>query len=129
MVTDNQVKQLRRYLQQGKTLDLAAAKSGMDPKTARKYRDHCKLPSELRAEQIRTWRTRDDPFARRWPEVEGIKCLVIGNTKNYRPHYVPVTERIQEILDKAQNADVWVFPSPQRPESYIKDVRPTLKRL
>jgi len=78
MVTDNQVKQLRRYLQQGKTLDLAAAKSGMDPKTARKYRNHCKLPSELKAEQVRTWRTRDDPFARRWPEVEAFLELNSG---------------------------------------------------
>lgn len=69
MVTDNQVKKLRRYLQQGKTLDLAAAKSGMDPKTARKYRSHCELPSVLKAEQIRTWRTRADPFAESWPEV------------------------------------------------------------
>lgn len=70
MIADNQVKKLRRYLQQGATVDLASAKSGMDPKTARKYRDLGKLPSELKAEQIRTWRTRDDPFAEVWPEIE-----------------------------------------------------------
>ena len=47
MVIDNQVKKLRTYLQQGKSLDLAAAKSGMDPKTARKYRAmaSCPVPS------------------------------------------------------------------------------------
>ena len=58
MITDNQVKRLRTYLQQGKTLDLAAAKSGMDPKTARKYRNPGKLSSEARAavERVRQWR-------------------------------------------------------------------------
>ena len=67
MVTDNQVKKSRKYLQQGKTLDLAAAKSGMDVKTARKYRVPGPLPSSIKAEQVRTWRTQDDPFSERWP--------------------------------------------------------------
>lgn len=70
MVTDNQVKKLRKYLQQGKTLDLAAAKSGMDVKTARKYRAPGPLPSVIKAEQVRTWRTREDPFSELWPEVQ-----------------------------------------------------------
>lgn len=78
MVTDNQVKKLRRYLQQGRTLDLAAAKSGMDPKTARKYRSHGKLPSVVRAEQVRTWRTRADPFTELWREVEAFLELNSG---------------------------------------------------
>jgi hypothetical protein len=45
----------------------AAAKSGMDEKTARKYVKAGKLPSELKAR--RTWRTRGDPFADIWEEV------------------------------------------------------------
>lgn len=69
MITDNQVKKLRKCLQQGMSLDLAAAKSGMDEKTARKYRDGNKLPGELKAEQIRNWRTRTDPFVSVWPEL------------------------------------------------------------
>jgi hypothetical protein len=40
----------------------------MDEKTARKYRDGQGLPSESLAK--RTWRTREDPFARVWPEVQ-----------------------------------------------------------
>lgn len=78
MITDNQVKRLRTYLQQGKTLDLAAAKSGMDPKTARKYRNPGKLPSVVRAEQVRTWRTRNDPFDEVWWEIEAFLELNSG---------------------------------------------------
>lgn len=49
------------------TQELAAAKAGMDVKTARKYLDSDKLPSESRPE--RTWRTRQDPFEEVWEEV------------------------------------------------------------
>ena len=37
MVTDNQVRRLFRLMQTEKTLAIAAAKAGMDEKTARKY--------------------------------------------------------------------------------------------
>jgi hypothetical protein len=40
----------------------------MDRKTARKYRDQAKLPSELE-NWPRAWRTREDPFADVWEEV------------------------------------------------------------
>lgn len=70
MTTDKQVSILMHHLQQGKTLELAAARSDMDEKTARKYRDLDKLPSELRAERIRDWRTRKDPFEEVWPIVK-----------------------------------------------------------
>jgi hypothetical protein len=66
MVSDQQVKRLWR-MAGILSLDVAAAKAGMDPKTARKYlRDRC-LPSEMR--QKHTWRTRPDPFADTWEEV------------------------------------------------------------
>ena len=48
MITDNQARKLMKYLQEKKALGIAATKSGMDEKTARKYRDIGKLPSELR---------------------------------------------------------------------------------
>jgi len=44
-----------------KRLSIAAAKAGMDEKTARKYRGLRRLPSEVQVEH--TWRTREDPFA------------------------------------------------------------------
>jgi len=45
----------------------AAMKAGMDRKTARKYADGGKLPSELTTR--RDWRTRVDPFEEHWQEV------------------------------------------------------------
>jgi hypothetical protein len=66
MVTDRQVRHLRKLLLAGETLSRAAWKTGMDRKTARKYRDG-KLPSERVTEH--TWRTREDPFAAVWEEV------------------------------------------------------------
>ncbi len=67
MVTDRRVKRLWRVLSSGKTLAQAADKANMDEKTARKYRDLGRLPSEVAPQ--RTWRTREDPFAEVWPEV------------------------------------------------------------
>jgi hypothetical protein len=43
-------------------------RADMDRKTARKYRDQAKLPSELET-WPRAWRTRPDPFAEVWEEV------------------------------------------------------------
>lgn len=43
-------------MQTEKTFGTAAAKAGMDEKTARKYATNDKLPSEMKKEH--TWRTR-----------------------------------------------------------------------
>ena len=69
MITDNQVRKLKKYLSQGKTLEVSAVRSGMDEKTARKYREQVKLPSEIKAERVREWRTREDPFQEAWDIV------------------------------------------------------------
>lgn len=68
MTKDQQVRLLMSLLNKGVPLSTAAAKAGMSEPTARKYRRLKKLPSELRSP--RTWRTREDPFAEVWPEVE-----------------------------------------------------------
>jgi len=49
------------------TCAVAAAKTGMDEKTARKYVHAGMLPSELKKEH--TWRTRADPFKETWAEL------------------------------------------------------------
>ena len=49
------------------TQEMAAAKAGMDVKTARRYLADGKLPSESKPD--RTWRTRGDPFERVWEEI------------------------------------------------------------
>lgn len=70
MVTDRQVRRLMELIKSEVSLAAAAAKAGMDEKTARKYRAAGKLPSELRAERARReWRTRGDPFEEVWPEL------------------------------------------------------------
>ncbi len=68
MVTDQQVRRLRKLMQRERTLLSAAAKAGMDEKTARKYLREEKLPSEMKAE--RYWRTRPDPYEEVWKELE-----------------------------------------------------------
>lgn len=66
--TDRQVRRLRALLKSGKSLKAASMRADMDEKTARKYREAGKLPSELEV-WPRVWRTRKDPFADVWNEV------------------------------------------------------------
>jgi hypothetical protein len=67
MVTDVQVRRLKRLSKTEKTQEVAAAKAGMDIKTARKYLRDGGLPSEQN--RNRTWRTRPDPFDGVWEEI------------------------------------------------------------
>ena len=67
MVKDNQVRILMKLLQTCHKKKTAAAKAGMDEKTARKYERLGKLPSEVKCEH--TWRTREDPFENIWPMI------------------------------------------------------------
>jgi integrase len=62
-------------------------------------------------------------------EVEGLRCLIIRDTKNSRPHYVPVTSEIQKILVRAENKTPFIFPSIQRKGECAIDERPAIKRL
>lgn len=87
-------------LQKGKTLQLAADKSGMDVKTARKYRDSGLLPSECTPEH--TWRTRPDPFEEA-STIDEAEFLI----RHLRPKglflsmSVGTIVEVGEILDKA----------------------------
>lgn len=68
MVKDSQVRMLMRLIHREKTFETAAAKAGMNAKTARRYRDLEKLPSQCRA--IHDWKTRADAFEEDWPWAE-----------------------------------------------------------
>lgn len=68
IATDAQVRKLMEELKKHGTLGLAAARAGLDRKTAAKYRDVGRLPSELKAP--RSWRTREDPFEEVWPVIQ-----------------------------------------------------------
>jgi hypothetical protein len=68
ITTDKQVRRLLKLSKEGLPLSTLAVKAGMDVKTARKYMNSGRLPSQMKA--ARDWRTREDPFADIWPEVE-----------------------------------------------------------
>ena len=67
MVTDRQVRKLRKLLIQGYTLGMAAVKADMGESAAHKYMNSENLPSEMSSPH--TWRTREDPFAAIWETV------------------------------------------------------------
>ena len=68
MVTDQQFRRLMKLINSEKSLAVAAAMAGMDEKTARKYRDADRSPSQLA--QPHDWRTRPDSFDEVWPQVQ-----------------------------------------------------------
>lgn len=68
MVTDQQVRKLMELQNKEKTKSAAAAKAGMDEKTARKYLRLGKLPSQVK--EAHTWRTREDPFMEVWGKAK-----------------------------------------------------------
>jgi len=70
MVTDQQVRKLMEFQKKEKTKVAAAAKAGMDEKTARKYVRLGKLPSQVKAPH--TWKNRADPFTDIWDEAKGL---------------------------------------------------------
>jgi hypothetical protein len=68
MVTDQQIRRLSKLSKTEDTQEVAAAKAGMDVKTARKYLRARRLASDMKAE--RHWRTRKDYFEEIWPSVQ-----------------------------------------------------------
>jgi len=68
MKKDGEIQLLRNERRKGASQKLAAARSGMSERTARKYERAGKLPSELK--KPRTHRTRGNPFEQDWPWVE-----------------------------------------------------------
>ena len=68
MVTDQQVRILRMYIKTQNTKATAAAKAGMDEKTARKYLKNNQLPSQCH--KAHAWRTRADPFEHEWESIK-----------------------------------------------------------
>lgn len=69
-VTDQQVRKLMSEYQKMGKLEKAALRAGLDRKTARKYLRTGQLPSQ--GAPGHDWRTRPDPFARHWAEVESL---------------------------------------------------------
>ena len=76
MVTDKQVRRLFVLVNTEGTQEIAAAKAGMDAKTARKYRLLGEVPSEL--PQAPRWRNRPDAFVEVWGEVRELLNVSAG---------------------------------------------------
>ena len=76
MVTDRQVRILMKGLRKKRSLREAAARAGMDEKTARKYRGLGRVPSEILVDHC--WRMRSDPFEEVWEEVREKLALSSG---------------------------------------------------
>lgn len=68
MVSNKQVRRLLKLSKKHKTIKEAALKAGMNRKTARKYLNSMKLPSESKSEHL--WRTRKDPFIENWAQAK-----------------------------------------------------------
>ena len=68
MITDGKFMELRRMLALGMSLAASSRMTEMTDKTARKYRDDDRLPSQRKLP--REYRTRIDPFAEVWDEVQ-----------------------------------------------------------
>jgi len=89
MVSDRQARRLMKELGGGIGLSGAALRSSMSENTARRYRTG-ELPSQRK--KPRTYRTRRDPFALVWPEIEallesapGLEAVTIFETLVQRP--------------------------------------------
>ena len=67
MIKDQQVRRLRQKIMEGKTQAAAAAAADISIRSARKWQTG-PLPSQSR--KPRDWRTRPDPFAEVWSEIE-----------------------------------------------------------
>lgn len=67
MVTDQQVRRLMMLKNTEDTKAIVAAKAGMDEKTARKYINLNKLPSEIN--KPHNWPTHEDIFRDDWPGI------------------------------------------------------------
>jgi hypothetical protein len=76
LVTDKQVRRLFALVKTEGNQQIAAAKAGMDTKTARKYRHLGQVPSALPA--VPRWRTRADPFEEVWAEIQELLANQAG---------------------------------------------------
>jgi len=91
--TNQQVKLFMNY-KNTYAVETAAAKSGMCTKTATKYLKSGKLPSECKKKRVH--RTRTDPFAAHWSEIEELiqqspelqaKTILYHLMERYPNHY------------------------------------------
>jgi len=91
MVTDEQVRLMRRKRMEGKDQEAAAAQAGMSVRTARNW-DKGSLPSMTK--RPRTWKTRKDPFDEVW------ESAVVPWLKADKKGQLQATTIIGELLEQ-----------------------------
>jgi integrase len=75
---------------------------------------------------------KSEAFRLEWEDIEtvnGVSCLIIRDTKNNRPHYVPITKPINQILARAKNDTKYVFPSNMKKDCPVSNEKRTLRSL
>ena len=82
MKTDFEVRRLFKLSNMEKNKTDAAYKAGMDRKTARKYLNSGKLPSEQK--KPNTWKTRKDPFEEIWDDAK----FILGDNENIEAKFL-----------------------------------------
>ncbi len=120
MIQDVQVRKLMQEMSKHGKVGVAALRSGMDRKTASKYIELGKFPSELHTE--RTYRTRADPFAEHWsdmaamlkdaPELEAFalfEFLLGKHPERYQPGQVRTFQRRVKQWRATEGPDKEVF--------------------
>ena len=71
MLTDVRASKMFLLLHQGDSVAGISRRLKMSEKTVRKYRDAGQLPSQIER-PARTYRTREDPLAEFWSEIEAL---------------------------------------------------------
>ena len=117
-----------KLLQEGNPLIRGAVRAGMSEPTARKYARSGQMPSEMKG-ATRTWRTRPDPYAEVWPEIEGwlkldggleAKTIWGALTERHPGRFTPgqlrtLQRRVQEWRAQCGPAKEVFFPQVHRP--------------
>lgn len=121
MVTDRQVRLLRKKRMEKKTLEAAATAAGMSERTARKW-GHGALPSATGAP--RTWRTRPDPFVDVWAaDVEPLLVADKDGKLEAKTIFEEICRRHPDAFDSGQlrtlQRRVRVWRAEQGPEKEV----------
>jgi transposase len=124
--TNQQVKLLMKKLK-NHAQEIAAAKAGMDVKTARKYIKSKELPSDMAAAHV--WKTRADVFAVHWDEIEKMlkaspglqgKTIITYLVRKYSDHYQQ--KHLRTLQRRIRN---WrVEKGASQPVIFRQDIKP-----
>ena len=98
VVTQGQLKRLSAEMSRHGRIGLAALRAGIDRKTARRYLALKTAFSTVGC--MRTYRTREDPFAAIWPEIE--EMLRIDPGLEAKTLFVEMQRRHPGVLDDGQ---------------------------